>query len=222
MSRPRRSSSGRRQARECSLRRWATGWAPERIAARLSISATRGGATCPPRASLAPSSRGASDAWSEWWHAKRWPAAGLFPWRSPGSSSGGSRRPVARERGDELLVRHPEPDVVLRHGRAPAGSLVAGHRAERLVAALVVVLVLEEDEHQRLFGIGIVKRDDFLGGNVVRALAARDLSLHLGHPFAADAFEGHDSCERHSCLLVEGSSDSKPSGRKAQARARSA
>ena len=59
-----------------------------------------------------------------------------------------------------------------------------------------------------------MKHDDLLGRDVLRPLVALHLALHLRHPVAVDAVEGHDSCERHTCLLVESSADSKRSNAK--------
>src|SRR5437899_2536808 len=109
------------------------------------------------------------------------------------------------------LVRHTERDLVFRDRRALAGCVAGRHRVQRLVTALVVLIRLEEENHKRLLAFRIVKNDDLLGWHVLRPLAALHLALHLCHAFAADAIKGHDSCERHNGLLVESSTDSKPS-----------
>jgi hypothetical protein len=113
------------------------------------------------------------------------------------------------------LRRHPGGDLVLPHGRTLTGGVAGRHRVESLVAAPVVVLVFEEQDHERLLGFRVMKHDDLLRGDVVRAIATLHLLLHLSHAVAADAIEGHNSCKRHHYLLVGTSYDSKASPRAA-------
>jgi hypothetical protein len=98
---------------------------------------------------------------------------------------------------------HPECDLVLRDRRAPSGGVAGGHRVQCRVAARIVVVVVEEQDHERLLGFGIVKDDDLLCRDVSGALVALHVALHLGHPFAVDTVERHDTCEGHDFLLVE-------------------
>src|SRR6202011_1981626 len=110
-----------------------------------------------------------------------------------------------------LLVRYAERDLVFSDRRAFSGSVTGRHRVQRLVAPLEIIISLEEENYERLLGYRIVKNDDLLGWHVFRPLVALHLALHLRHAVAADAFKGHDSCERHTCLLVQSSTQSKPS-----------
>src|SRR2546421_6698439 len=98
---------------------------------------------------------------------------------------------------------HASRDVVLRHRRAPPRSVTGGHRIQDLVAALVVVLRLEDDDHERLLGLGVMEGDELGRRESLRGLTALHLPVHLIHPVLAHAFERHNSCERHLSLLVD-------------------
>src|SRR6266545_6447893 len=84
---------------------------------------------------------------------------------------------------------------VRRPGVSPAGI------AFSIVATPVVILRLEEEDHKRLLGLGVVERDNLRGRESLRRLPLAHLAVHLLHPVLADPFEGHNTCERHSSLL---------------------
>src|SRR5207302_582679 len=73
--------------------------------------------------------------------------------------------------------RHADGDVVLRHLCAPPGRVTCRHRVQRLVAAAVVVLVLEEDDRQRLLRFGLVEQDELCRRKSLRLLPFLHLAL---------------------------------------------
>src|SRR3989442_358488 len=98
------------------------------------------------------------------------------------------------------LGLHPGRDVVLRHRRALPRRVLGRHRAQGLVALLVVLIALEDDHDGRLLGVGVVEDDDLGRRHSLRRLTLFDLLAHLVHPVLADPFEGHNTCERHASL----------------------
>src|SRR6266566_9494439 len=62
------------------------------------------------------------------------------------------------------LARHARGDVVLRHRRALPRGVAGRHRAQDLVALPVVVLRIEEDDHERLLGLGVMEHDQLARG----------------------------------------------------------
>ena len=55
-------------------------------------------------------------------------------------------------------------DVISRHGCPPARRFIGRHRVEHLVGTAVVVLRVEEEDHERSLGLGIVEHDELRGG----------------------------------------------------------
>ena len=58
---------------------------------------------------------------------------------------------------------------------ASAGRVARRHRAESRIPAAIVILVVEEDDRERLLGVGVVKDQDLGGRDVVRPAAFTDL-----------------------------------------------
>src|SRR5512132_116057 len=104
---------------------------------------------------------------------------------------------------ERASARHTSGDVVLRHRRALTWGVAGRHRAEDLVTLAVVVLRIEEDDHERLLGLGVVKHDELAGRESLRRLPFLHLAGHLVHPVLADPVEGHNACECHSGLLID-------------------
>src|SRR6266542_639665 len=111
--------------------------------------------------------------------------------------------PLRRSTTVNLLGLHAGRDVVLRHRRALTRRVPGRHRTQDLVGFPVVVLVLENDDHERLLGLGVVERDQLRRrGEALRRLATLHLTVHLVHPVRAHAVERHHTCKRHQSLLV--------------------
>src|SRR5262245_9641027 len=100
------------------------------------------------------------------------------------------------------LIRHARGDLVLPDGRPAAGCVARRHRVESRVAARVVLLGVEEEDHERLVR-AVVEHDDLRRGDVVRPAALLHLAVHLVHPFLADAFEFDNARVRHDQLLPD-------------------
>src|SRR5438105_2185854 len=98
------------------------------------------------------------------------------------------------------LFAAPDGDLVLRHGRPLAGRLARIHGVERGVAPPVVVLVLEEHEHERLLPVGVVEQDDLGRRDLLRALVFLELPGELADPVSVDALERHRACVCHIFL----------------------
>ena len=77
------------------------------------------------------------------------------------------------------LPRHADRDVVLRHRRSLTGRVVPRHRVEDLVAARVVVLVVEEDDREGLVGVAVVQDEDLRRVQALGLLARLDLLAQL-------------------------------------------
>ena len=92
---------------------------------------------------------------------------------------------------------HADRDVVLGHARPLAGRVSRRHGAQQIVAARVVLLAVEEDEHERLLGAGVVKDDDLLRGQPLRRLGVAHLGVHLLDAVPSDSIERHGTDERH-------------------------
>lgn len=56
------------------------------------------------------------------------------------------------------------------------GGVACGHGVQRLVAAAVVVLRVEEEEHERLLTVRIVQNDELRCRYVLRSPTAFDLA----------------------------------------------
>src|SRR5512133_2584853 len=91
------------------------------------------------------------------------------------------------------LVSHPHGDVVLGDRRPLSGSVARRHRVERFVAAPIVILVLEEEDDERLVSLGIVEHDDLGRRDVGGPLSLLDLAVHLVHAVLSDALEGNNT-----------------------------
>src|SRR6266567_3921463 len=136
----------------------------------------------------------------------------LPPEQAPALRAGRPAPPL--QAAERASARHASRDVVLRHRRALTWGVAGRHRAQDLVTLPVVVLRIEEDDHERLLRLGVVKHDELARGESLRRLPLAHLAVHLVHPVLADPVEGHNACECHSGLLVD-CSNPMPSARAA-------
>src|SRR4029077_4754006 len=76
-----------------------------------------------------------------------------------------------------------------------------GHRAQDLVALLVIAFVVEEDDRERLVCTGIMEKKHLGRIHPLGLFAALDLALQRGHPIGVDSVERNDACQCHRILL---------------------
>src|SRR4029077_9787459 len=76
-----------------------------------------------------------------------------------------------------------------------------GHRAQDLVALLVIAFVVEEDDRERLVCTGIMEKKHLGRIHPLRLFASLDLALERCHPIRVDSVERNDACQCHRILL---------------------
>src|SRR5262249_8515130 len=92
------------------------------------------------------------------------------------------------------------------------------HVAQPFAAAAILLLVLEEADHERLLRLGIVQDEQLLRLEPFRRIAVLHLLPHLVHAVAADPLEGDYACNRHQSLLVGCGNPTPPEDRAARSR----
>ena len=98
---------------------------------------------------------------------------------------------------------HADGDVVLGHRRALTGRVIGLHGVQGFVALAVVVVCVEEDDHERFLRFGVVEHHDLGRREPLRRLPVAHVAFELFDPVRAHAVKGHDPCERHRTLLVD-------------------
>ena len=84
-------------------------------------------------------------------------------------------------------VGHSEGDLVLGNRRSLPRSIARWHRVERRVALPVIVLAVEEENHDGLLSLCVVQHDDLCRRDAFWPLAVVHLALHLRDASCVDA-----------------------------------